>query len=76
MLYLDLLMQNYFFCEDIVCIGLPPLENTPPLILAKPPPLNLQTVQAPPFLGNPPYILVFREPLPLKLGFFGELQKY
>ena len=35
------------------------LEN-PPLFLVKPPPppLNLQTVQAP-ILGNPPYILVF-----------------
>ena len=29
---------------------------TPP-----PPPLNQQTVQAPPFLGNPPSLLVFRE---------------
>ena len=23
--------------------------------------LNLQTIQVPPFLGNPPYILVFRD---------------
>ena len=39
----------------------PPLKNTTPLFLAKPP-LNQQTVQAPPFLGNPPTpsILVFR----------------
>ena len=39
-----------------------------PLFLAKPP-LNLQTVQAPPFLGNPPSILAFREP-PLKVFSF------
>ena len=43
------------------------------------PPLNRQTVQAPPFLGNPPaYILVFREVPrpPLKVGFFSEPPKY
>ena len=31
-----------------------PLKNTTPLFLAKPPTLNLEIVQAPPFLGNPP----------------------
>ena len=46
------------------------------IFLAKPPPpLNLQTVQ-PPFLGNPPSILVFREPTPLKFRFFCEPSKY
>ena len=38
-------------------------QNTHPLFLAKLP-LNLQTVQAPPFLGNPLYVLVFRKSTP------------
>ena len=46
-----------------------------PLFLAKPPPLNLQTVQAPLF-KQPSYILVFGKIPPLKLGFFHELQEY
>ena len=40
------------------------------------PPLNQQTVQALPFWAIPPTILVFREPLPLKVGFFSESPKY
>ena len=41
-----------------------------PLFLAKPP-LNQLTVQAPPFLGNAPYIFVFQDPFPpLKVGSF------
>ena len=54
----------------IVCIGYqPPLSFQAPLKLANCP--------SPPFLGNPPSILVFREPLPsLKVGFFSEPQKY
>ena len=67
------------FCPftPIVCIGgyQLPFKNTP-LVLAKPPLLNLQTVQA------PLYILVFLDPPPhpsppsLKIGFFSEPQKY
>ena len=45
----------------------PPLKNTapPPSFLPSPPPLNQQTVQAPPFLGNPPLYIGFSWP-PLK----------
>ena len=55
-----------------------PLKTPPPLSCqAPPPPLNLQTVQAPLLAINPPYILAFRElPVPLNLGFFSEPQKY
>ena len=60
------------YVAAIVCIGvLTPSSKTPtPLFFAKPPLLNLQ-ISKPPFLGNPPYILVFHE-LPLKMGFFSE----
>ena len=54
-------------------INLPPQKHHP-LFLAKPPPLNQQTVQAP-FFGNSPYILVFH-PRPLKVRSFSEPQKY
>ena len=46
-----------------------------PLFFAKPPPLplNLQTVQAPLFYANSPFILVFQDPsLPPKIGFLSE----
>ena len=39
------------------------------------PPLNQQTVQAPPFLGNPPSILVFCDPH-LKVRFSSDSPKY
>ena len=53
------------FSIFIVCIGIspPPPQKHHPLFLAKPPPLNCQTVHAP-FLGNPPFLLVFLEPPP------------
>ena len=42
--------------------GINPPQKHHPLFLAKPP-LNQQTVQAPPpLLGNPPYILAFHDP--------------
>ena len=45
-----------------MCIGVStPLKNTAVLFLAKPP-VNQQTVEAPPFLGNSPHILVFGDP--------------
>ena len=45
--------------------GTNPPSKTPPPSLLSSPPLNRQTVPAPPpFLGNPPSILVFREPPP------------
>ena len=53
----------------------PHLKNTTSFFLAKPP-LNQQTVQALPFLGNPRYILVFQDPPPPKTGFFSKPQKY
>ena len=57
------LSSGYSLLSIIVYIGVStPLKNTP-LFLAKPPFLNLQTVQALPFLSNPPSMLVFREPL-------------
>ena len=43
--------------------GINPPQKHHPLFLAKPP-LNLQTVQVPSFLGNPPAILVFHETPP------------
>ena len=54
-----------------------PLKNiTPPLSCqAPPPPLNLQTVKAAPFLGNPPLYWFFVNPSPpppLKVAFFSE----
>ena len=42
-----------------------PLKNiTPPLSCQAPPPLNLQTVKAAPFLGNPPLYWFFVNPSP------------
>ena len=59
----------------IVCTGASsPLKNTIPLFIAKPP-LNWQTVQAPPFQAITPSILVFCEP-PLKVRSISEPQKY
>ena len=58
----------------IVCIGVsaPPSKTPPPSFLPSLPPLNRQTVQAPPLLRQfPPPILVFRD-APLKVGFFSE----
>ena len=43
-------------------MGINPSSKTPPPLSCQAPPLNLQTVQTPPFLGNPPFILFFREP--------------
>ena len=59
----------------IVGIGVstPLPSKTPPLFLAKPP-LNQQTVQAPPFRQSPLYIGFSRPPL--KVGSFSEPQKY
>ena len=43
----------------IVCIGIStPPQKHHPLFIAKPP-LNRQTVQVPPFLGNPPLYIGF-----------------
>ena len=49
----------------------PPLKNTTFLFLAKDP-LKLADCLSPPFLGNPPSILVFRDPPPLKVRSFSE----
>ena len=45
-------------------IKLPRLKNSPPLFLANPPLLKSANCLSPPFLGNHPSILVFREPPP------------
>ena len=49
--------------NTIKCIGVSTTPSkTPPPLFCQVPPLNLQTVQANPFLDNPPYILGFLEP--------------
>ena len=50
-------------------------SKAPPPCLAKPS-LNQQTVQVPPFLGNPPSICWFFKTPPIKFGSFSEAQKY
>ena len=58
----DLTFLCLSYISSIVCIGvLITPQKFPPSFLPSPP-LNLQTVQVPPFLGNPPSILVFYEP--------------
>ena len=52
-------------------INPPPLKSTTHLFFAKPPPLNLQTVQALLFRPFPP-IYWFCVNTPLKIGFFSE----
>ena len=42
----------------------PPPSETLPLFFAKPPPLNLQSVQAPSFRQFPPIYWFFLNPLP------------
>ena len=62
---------NVWCLEIIVCIGV----SIAPLFCQAPPPLplNLQTVQAPLFYANSPFILVFQDPsLPPKIGFLSE----
>ena len=55
--------------------GINPLKNTL-LFLANRPPLNRQTVKAPPpFLGNLPLYIGFSLP-PVKVGSFSEPPKY
>ena len=61
----------------IVCIGIStPPQKHHPLFIAKPP-LNRQTVQVPPFLGNPPLYIGFSCTLlpPLKVWFLSEPPK-
>ena len=53
----------------------PPSKMPSPSFLPSPL-LNLQTVQAPPFLGNPPTLYVFHDSSPLKVKFFSECPKY
>ena len=55
-------------------VSTPSLKNTIPLFLAKPPPLKSANGRSPPFLGNPPLYIGFRETPPVKLGFFHEPQ--
>ena len=59
-------------------VSTPSLKKTIPLFLAKPPPppppLKSANGRSPPFLGNPPLYIGFRETPPVKLGFFHEPQ--
>ena len=66
---------NHHLFPSIVCIGVspPPQKHPPPLSCQAP--LKSANCPSPPFLGNPPYILAFREP-PTKLRFFHEPPKY
>ena len=52
----------------------PPQKH--PFLSCQAPLLNQQTVQALPFYAMPPYILVFQDPLPLKVRSFSEPPKY
>ena len=60
----------------IVGIKNTPSKTPPSLSCQAPPPLNQQTVQVPPFLGNPPSICWFFKTPPIKFGSFSEAQKY
>ena len=62
----------------ILCIGVsipPHQKHHPHSLLPSPPPLNLQTIQAP-FLGNPPIYIGFSWAPSLKVGFFSEPPKH
>ena len=67
------IMIAYIF---IVCIRVStsPKKHHPPLSCQAP--LNLQTVQATPFLDNPSLYIGFSSTPPLKVGFFSEHPKY
>ena len=69
-------LLKVIFSEDekhSVHWGINPPQKHYPLFLAKPP-LKFANWSSPPFLGNPPSILVFHEP-PLNIGFFSEPPK-
>ena len=70
-------LTDFDMSETLVCIGTVCIWVSPPSFQPSPP-LNLQTVQAPPLLSgqSPPSILVFCEPSPLKVRFFREPKKY
>ena len=74
----NLLVLSLFFNRQLISHSVhwginTPLKKTTPSFLPSPPLLYRQTVQAPPpFLGNLPSILVFREPLSLKVRFLSE----
>ena len=67
------IMIAYIF---IACIRVStsPKKHHPPLSCQAP--LNLQTVQATPFLDNPSLYIGFSSTPPLKVGFFSEHPKY
>ena len=80
------LLKNFFLsdwrCGDgsriaetsnIVFIGVSnPPQKHHTLLFSPSPPLKSANCPSPPFSGNSPYILVFRELPPLKIGFFSE----
>ena len=51
--------ENEVYIRLIVAFGYQPSSKTPPPLSCQAPPLNLQTVQDPPFLGNPPLYIGF-----------------
>ena len=64
-------------CSHSVHLGInPPPSKTPPHFSCQAPPLDLQTVQAPPFRQSPLHIGFLSTPPPLKIRFFSEPQKY
>ena len=73
-----ILRQNLRYRHSVHWVSTPPQKHHH-LFLAKPPspPLKSENCPSPPFLGNTPSILVFREPsTPIKVGFFSEPPKY
>ena len=54
----------------------PPQKYHPPLSCQAPPPLNRETVQAPPFFRQSPLLYWFFVKPPLKVRSFGEPPKY
>ena len=71
-------LPKFIFADSqiIVWIGVSPLfKNTTPLFLVKPP-LKLASCPSPSFLGNPPSVLIYRPPPPLKVRFSSERPKF
>ena len=78
--YVDHEICNFLcnICYHSVHCGInPPSKTPPPLFLAKPL-LKSANCPSPPYLGNPPSILVFVSPSPpqKKVGFFSEPRKH
>ena len=58
----SIIMKHSFSFKHSVHWGINAPSKTPPSPFLPSPPLKSANCQSPPFLGNPPHILVFREP--------------